>query len=83
MDPSQANDRYLASAFVYKSQMFAGGGGGGGLWINMGRWWYSWDDKFGWWEEVPIKLPQEVFSVYKSEVIVIGGESDLFGSRDI
>jgi hypothetical protein len=31
------------------------------------------------WEEAPIKLPQEVFShvsvVYKSEVIVIGGDS--------
>ena len=30
------------------------------------------------WEEAPIKLPQEVFShvsvVYKSEVIVIGGD---------
>ena len=62
-------------------------GGEGGLWINMGRWWYSWDDKFGWWEEVPIKLPQDVFSVYKSvlsvrllllEARVIFSEAEIF-----
>ena len=78
MDPSQASDRYMASAFVYKGRMLAGrGGGGGGLWeggntlerLNLVE-----DDAE--WKEVPIKLPQDVFHVsvvYNSEVIVIGG----------
>jgi hypothetical protein len=62
--------------------------GGGGLWEGgdtLER--LSLVDDEAEWEEVPIKLPQEVFSlvsvVYKSEVIVIGGESALFASRDI
>jgi hypothetical protein len=76
----------MASAFVYKGRMFARGGGG--LWEGgdtLER--LSLVDDEAEWEEVPIKLPQEVFSlvsvVYKSEVIVIGGESALFASRDI
>jgi hypothetical protein len=69
----------MASAFV---------GGGGGLWEGgdtLERLSLVYDDAE--WEEVPIKLLQEVFShvsvVYKSEVIVIGDESGLFASRYI
>ena len=78
-------DRYLASAFVFKGRMYVCGG----------RLWEGGDtleklnlvDDAAEWEEVPVKLPQEVFShvsvVYRNEVVVIGGESGLFASRDI
>ena len=49
-------------AFVYKGRMFAGGGGGGGLrecGDTLER--LSLVDDDAQWEEVPIKLPQEVF----------------------
>ena len=78
-------DRYLASAFAYRGWMYVCGG----------RLWEGGDtlerlslvDNAAEWEGVPVKLPQEVFShvsvVYQNEVVVIGGESGLFASRDI
>jgi hypothetical protein len=78
-------DRYLASAFAYKGRMYVCGGR---LWEGsdtLER--LSLVDDAAEWEGVPVKLPQEVFShvsvVYQNEVVVIGGESGLFASRDI
>jgi hypothetical protein len=56
------------------------GGGGGGLWEGGDLERLSLvDDE----EPNPRKFFSHVSVVYKSEVIVIGGESGLFASRDI
>jgi hypothetical protein len=70
-------DRYLASAFVYKARLFFLGGGR--LWEGGDLERLSLVD-----DEEPNPRKFFLMSVlYNSEVIVIGGESGLFASRDI
>ena len=61
MDPSQANDQYMSSAFSFCLQRpnVCGGGGLRECGDTLER--LSLVDDDAQWEEVPIKLPQEVF----------------------